>query len=339
MSTATLLQPPEEDLGARITAPGYATTAVTLDANVLSAAPFGDGAAFGLGDGQVVGFAGGAVTPLARQAAAVSALVAGQAGSIYAASQDGSVLAIGPDTREITAPDGVWVEALAVHGERVAFAKERSVSVFEGSEAIAVFRDHPSTVTGLAFSPDGRQLAACHYNGVTLYDLTGEAEVESLSWKGSLIALSWSPDGRFVVASTQDRELHIWDLVTSKDYRLGGFAGKVRSCVWTPDATHLVTTGADVIAAWPMAGEPGALPPREIGYVYNATVRSIAPRSAEMIAGGYSDGAILLGRADDATAKVLRSGDGAAVSALCWSHDGLYFGTGNGTAGIIETCP
>ncbi|MEL7089260.1 MAG: WD40 repeat domain-containing protein, partial [Planctomycetota bacterium] len=222
---------------------------------------------------------------------------------------------------------------------RVAAAHERAVTVFARDGAtVASFSDHPSTVTGVAFSPDGTRLATSHYNGLSLWSLSSLAKPERLTWAGSMTGVSWSPDGRFVIAQTQERELHAWDLETGRDYRLGGYQRKVHQIAWSFDSAWLLTSGADMLVAWPFTSDPGSVPPREIGYADRAHVTAVAPlsRSEQMVA-GFSYGQILVGEATKGTAKIARAPTGAAITCIAvdLGKDVILFGTRDGKVGKI----
>lgn len=252
--------------------------------------------ACGLGNGDVVLFDGeGAAGPgLRAHGAAVTGMVHGD-GALYSTGQDGRLLRHDVATgasEEILAVRKGWLHGLAfapaagllacIAGREIIVAPTRTG---DGTVTDMRFDNHPSTVAGLAFSPDGRRLAAAHYDGVTLWALDGSGEGELLTWKGSHVGVSWSPDGRFVVSATQERELHIWDLVTGKDYRLGGYAAKTHSLAWTnPELgpVKLACSGADVITAWPFGDVgPGRLPPVEIGYVYSGRVTKVGQQPGQ----------------------------------------------------------
>ncbi|WP_108661257.1 WD40 repeat domain-containing protein [Acuticoccus kandeliae] len=337
------------DMGTARRAPGASGAVFAGPANTVAllprAAPLG-GYAFsaGFGDGTVLSADGvrehsGPGAPEAVKVIAHEAAVTGLAmvsGTLVSAGQDGTVRT---EDGVIATPGG-WAEHLTATPDRRGFAVVSGRAVVTGTldgEA-ARFADHPSTVSGLAFAPDGRQLAASHYNGVTIWSTKTGAKVRTLAFKGSHIGVSWSPDARFIVSTTQERELHVWDLATDKDYRLGGYAAKVRSLAWLTEPMHLVCSGADAITAWPFGDVgPGVLPPKEIGFAYKATVARVAVDPARSrVAGGYTDGAVLLGGVRKGEASYLRTPDGDAVTALAISPDGLVLaGTRAGRIEII----
>ena len=98
-----------------------------------------------------------------------------------------------------------WVSVIAVHdaaGLR-AFGAGRSLVVLDGSGTEILRRDnHPSTLMGLSFSPNGRWIAVAHYDGVSVWNLADpDHEKVSLDWHGSHTAIGWSPCGKFILTA------------------------------------------------------------------------------------------------------------------------------------------
>lgn len=115
--------------------------------------------------------------------------------------QDGRARLWGPDgaAQAELAGDAAWVEQVAwsPDGELLAFASGRFVHVVRASGAPLVrLGPHPSTVTGLAWNRRGERVAASHYGGVSIWTARTGGAVRTLTWKGSMISLAWSPDGQ-----------------------------------------------------------------------------------------------------------------------------------------------
>jgi len=353
----TFAEADDIDLGARVVSPLLASAERPLPANITAAAIVADGrhAAFALGDGSIrvcaisepgsAPIAFGAPTVAARHHGAATALESFQDGFV-SAGQDGKVIRCRPkgnETQTLTDFDGRWVNALAVHGPagRIAAAADRDLIVTDpNGKTVAALSDFPSTIAGLSFDPGGRRLAVAHLDGISILSIDkGERDL-SLDWKGSHIGVSWSPDGRYVVSATQERELHVWDLVTLHDLRMGGYPHKIHGLRWLTEGPFLICTGADVITAWSFADAgPSGKPPIEIGYVYKGLVTAVAsnPHRA-LVAGGYSTGSLLLGGVVKGEALLARASDGDAITTLAWAPNGcrLIAGTVRGTAILVD---
>lgn len=329
------------DKGILRVAPGTECHEMSVGANVTQLAFAGGAVLAGLGDGRVVSVAQGAVTTLARHTGAVTGLVADAGGGVVSAGQDGRVLrhAAG-ETCDLAPPKSDWITALRVSpdGSRIAIASGKRVEVLAGGETVARLDDFPSTVSDIAFFATGDRLAISHYNGLSLWQPERLARPEKLTWAGSMTQASVAPDGRYVAGATQDREIHVWDLVTDRDFRLGGYQRKVKAIGWTTDAAYLYTTGADVLVAWSLASDPGTVPPKEIGYAFAQTVSAIVPAAASTcLPAGFTDGSIMIGEAQKGTAKIVRAPKGAAITAFApAAQGGFCFGSAAGDVGLFR---
>ena len=87
-----------------------------------------------------------------------------------------------------------------------------------------------------------------------------------------------------------------------------------------------------------LAAEPGTIPPQEIGYAFSETVSAIVPTcDSHAMPAGFTNGSILLGEAQKATAKIIRPPSGAAITALAPASDGSFcFGTADGKVGVFR---
>jgi WD40 repeat protein len=279
--------------------------------------------------------------------------VAVHGGGILAVASDGERIVTGGDdgavvatranhSHDIVATDGKrrWID-------RVALGPDGIVAWSAGKEAYVTARsgeprhvEVPSTVGGLAFAPKGVRLAIAHYNGVTLWFPNAQAEPERLEWKGSHIAASFSPDGRFLVTAMQEPTLHGWRLVDGKHMRMSGYTAKVRSISWSASGKALATSGSRELIVWPFQGKDGPMgtEPAMLAPL-NCLVTTVAshPRT-EIVAVGYEDGTVLLVRAPDGAEILARRPDGNLVSALAWNATGtrLAFATEAGDAGVAE---
>ena len=274
-------------------------------------------------------------------------------GGILASASDGERLVTGGDDGKVVALDVAgkasvvgqdvkhrWIDhvALGPNGAVAWSAGKNAFARTGAGEPRTV--EVPSTIGGLAFAPKGVRLALAHYNGVSLWFPKTAAEPERLEWKGSHLAVSFSPDGKFLVTAMQEPMLHGWRLVDRQHMRMSGYATRVMSVGWTAGGKWLATSGAPQLILWPFQTKEGPMgkQPRQLApSQHRITVVACHPRQ-DIIAAGYEDGVVLLVRIEDGAEILAKKPGDAPVTALAWSADGtlLAFGTESGEAGIID---
>jgi WD40 repeat protein len=313
------------------------------DAGIVAVHFLGDSAVFVLGEEALL---------LAR--GDESRRVAIHGGAILAAAGDGERVITGGDDGKVVATDATgastgiaadakhrWIDHVAIGpGGAVAWSAGKQANVRSAKGAEQVF-EAPSTVGALAFSPKGFRVAIAHYNGATLWFPNAAGAVpETLTWRGSHLAATFSPDGRFLITAMQEPTLHGWRLADQKDMRMQGYAARVRSLDWTADGKWLASSGSTQLILWPfqsksgpMGKTPQALAPSE------AQVEMVACHPAQgVVAVGYADGLILIVRLPDGAEVLARKPASVPITALAWSRHGtlLGFGTEDGEAGIVD---
>lgn len=343
------------DHGARVVADGVRLTEGRYDAFVLHAAflsevsgeervmaVLGDGTAVSVAPGELAQGVGRRIT---LDAVAIVARPDADGRAMLVGTDDGRLIRIAAEgtVETLWAGGSGWTEQIATHAARGlrALAQGRSVRVIDGHGAVlAVLDDHPSTPTGLGFSPDGGEISVSHYDGLTVWTIATASKAHALHWHGSHTGLAWSPDGRYIVTAMQDKELHCWRMPQAKGMRMSGYPAKIRSLSWTADSAFIVASGADTVTSWPCAeGGPAGRPPLEFGYVFNGVVTRVAAHpSARRAGAGYDEGTVLVGEIETGEAIIARPPGGGAVTALSWLPDGnaLIAGTERGSVALME---
>src|SRR5690606_8808927 len=171
-------------------------------------------------------------------------------------------------------------------------------------------------------------LAVSHYGGVTLrYALMADDKGVPLSWAGSHLAVTVSPDAQYVITAMQENAVHGWRLPEKPDLRMDGYHAKTKSFSWDKRGRWLATSGANAAIVWPFVGKlgPPGKPPLQPGERGEALVTAVAFHpTEEVLAIGYSDGAAILVRFSDSMGMELDEAGEGAVSALAWSPDGQH---------------
>jgi WD40 repeat protein len=320
------------------------TRPVAVDGPVVAAHFPGETAAFALAEENIV-----LAAPDGTQSS-----VAAHGGAILATASDGARLLTGGDDgkvvattaagdMDIIATDGKrrWIDSIASGpAGAVAWSAGKQAFVRNGKGEIAVL-DAPSSVGGIAFAPKGFRVALAHYAGATLwFPNARDAKPEFLEWKGSHLAATFSPDGKFLVTAMQEPTLHGWRLADAKHMRMSGYAAKVRSMNWSADGKYLATSGSDQIILWPFGSKDGPMGKQPLMLAPSDRRVSVVAchPNQDIVAAGFDNGLILLVRIADGAEILARHPDSHPVSAVAWNTAGslLAFGTEGGQAGIVN---
>lgn len=202
-------------------------TTFSFDAQVTAALFDKTGAIFALGDGSVR-FESGARSEV-HDGAVLCACVHPSGEGIVTGGDDGKLVWSREGEAVLLAQTkGQWIDAVAASAESglIAFSSGRALSVLDVKDPH--FRrdfQHERTVSGVAFDPKGRRIAASTYGGAWLwYARIEQQQPTKLAWAGSHLAVGFSTDGAYVVTSMQDNQLHGWRLKDQKNMRMGGLS-------------------------------------------------------------------------------------------------------------------
>lgn len=110
------------------------------------------------------------------------------------------------------------------------------------------FSDVFSTVFGIAFSPDGRYLAAgMDSNEVRLWRMPeGVQEQVFIGHEDTVRVVAFSPDSQILASCSDDRSIRLWEVATGLGLAtLYGHENRVRAMAFSPDGRYLWSTGDD----------------------------------------------------------------------------------------------
>ncbi len=166
--------------------------------------------------------------------------------------------------------DSVYSVAFHPNGRLLASSgADRKVKVWDWTTGRNVFTcpspidaDHNrGTGYGVAFSPDGRRLAAGSDRAVTVWDWENQQPalppLRGHAQKG--ISVAFSPDGRRLASGSWSGDVMIWNAGTGERlHKLSGHRHPVSALAFSPDGRRLVSASFDRrLIAWDVAtGEP-----------------------------------------------------------------------------------
>jgi WD40 repeat protein len=199
---------------------------------------------------------------------------------------------------------------------------------------------HPGGATGIAFGPDGRQLASSgYYRTLRLWNVETGVVERTLEGHGATVwTVAFSPDGKLIAGGGEDKTVKLWSVADGK--LLQSIAAHDRN-VWSvrfgPDGKWFVSGSFDNTAkVWSVPGGEllGTLKAHT-----DAIVEVAASRDGRWIATGGDDSAVRLwqtqgGRiaADPITLQVPQH-----VYAVTFSSDSRYVASGSREKGALGT--
>lgn len=225
-------------------------------------------------------------------------------------------------------------EVVIARGAHVTFADHDSFEV----RAIA---HTPVPVQVMSVAPDGEKVAIWGDGALAVLDANGVQIGQTIPCDGQITALNWSPDGLWLVAPCADKCLHLIDLAKEAAEKIVDFPAPVRTAAFSAAAQAMVTSGAYRVVSWsadnlPFGDNEGTS--LETGKPGLVVVDCLAAHpSRDLCAAGYATGLTTICRIGHKDEMMLNEGNGASVTALCWSADGKYLLTGgaDGAAAVV----
>jgi len=153
-----------------------------------------------------------------------------------------------------------------------------------------VVRTFPEPGSRLAFSPNGKILAARSSNDVVkLWSVKTGEEMRKLDSAGDVVCLAFSPNGQTVVAGNWAGEVQLWKVATGeRGLALQGHTGIVWSLAFSPDGKILATGGSDhTLRLWNVA--TGKEVSRLIGHGSEVWTVAFAPDGQTLATGGKDE--------------------------------------------------
>ena len=264
---------------------------------------------------------------------------------LTSAGQDGTIRHWDPENgAELASMEGgdSWVEHVAwnPNGKQLATAAGRKLRLWDPTgRLLREFDQHDSTIADIAWEPGSGDLVSGSYGALKFWNVSSDKPVRVFEWRGSILTIACSPDGKYIATGDQDSTVHFWIVKTGKDLQMWGYPTKVRELSWNARGTMLATGGGPTVAVWNCAGRgPEGREPILLD-VHEGVVSALAfhPK-LNLLASADETGHLAFwepGGYDEPLEQLVVDG---AVSVLQWSPDGdsLLLGTETGAIGRVD---
>jgi WD40 repeat protein len=179
------------------------------------------------------------------------------------ADKDGRPVNV-PDIKPTTAVKAA-ISSLSFAGSNslLAVGRYQEVELINSSngQSIGELTGHANQVRALAFSPDGKLLAAAggnpaQFGEIKLWDIAERKELRTIrGHRDNIFAIAFSPDGKMLATCSYDRMIKLWDASTGKEIKnLKDHTDAVFSIAFSPDGKRLASASADrTVKIWDVA--------------------------------------------------------------------------------------
>ena len=217
------------------------------------------------------------------------------------------------------------------------------------------FPDAPKTITALASKQVGRVvpdepsppaqpeaspcLAAAYFGGVCVWDAEKFTAYKELPYGNAIHALTWSPDGRWLVAGCQDNAVHLWVPAEDLELHMSGYETKLKELSFSRDSKWLATGGGKDVCVWDCAGAgPEGRAPLQLPQTARTTAVAFQNRHG-LLATGDAGGAFTLWGPTRKNPMVAEVKMPSAATKFAWRDDDalLAVGTEQGAVYVFKT--
>jgi WD40 repeat protein len=122
--------------------------------------------------------------------------------------------------------------------------------------AIRVLSGHAAPVDGVAFSPEGKSIASCSYDGtLKLWEpQSGECLHTMRGHSGYIAAFAFTPDGSRILSVADDGELKVWEVETGRELLSLPCAGDTTDIAIAADGETVATVAkSGALTLWETA--------------------------------------------------------------------------------------
>ena len=193
----------------------------------------------------------------------------------------------------------------------------------------AIARFGRSSISEMAYSPDGARLAVASGIGIWIYNAPLGAEVALLTGhSGRVLTVSFSSDGTMLASGGKDGTIRLWDMGNwQSQATLEWNGGSVHSVAFSPDGTTLASGHGDgTVRLWDVA--TGGCKVTLEANTYGVSSVAFSPNGTTL-ASGHGDGTVRLWDVNTGHLLAAPEGHRTRISSVAFSPDGKTLASGS----------
>ena len=232
---------------------------------------------------------------------------------------------------------GIFSLSFSPDGSTLASNSYETVALWDVTKKmnIATF-EHTSTVTSVAFSPNGTILALGTIDGmIALWDVAMRTNIATLEGHTGEVKVAFSPGGTLLASGAEDGTVKLWDVATLKNVAtLEEHTSYISSITFSSDGTMLASgAGDNTVKLWDVAMRTNVATLEHTQYAHVLSV-AFSP-DGTLLASGATDDVVKLWdvatRTNIATLYHLNN-----VYSVAFSPDGSILASGTDNDGVIK---
>ncbi len=218
-----------------------------------------------------------------------------------------------------------WTEHIAwsPSGKYLATACGRTLRLWsDKGELLQSFDEQPNTIAGIDWQYDSQELVSACYGQVVFWKPFESSPKRILEWKGSMLCVALSPDGRYLCHGNQDSTVHFWIVATGKELQMSGYPMKVTRICWERKSKYLATAGSPHITVWDCSGKgPAGRKPQTLVHHQLPILAMRYQEDGPLLASGCAEGRLAVWRPSKRDIPDLTAHTGSSITDVGWCVD------------------
>ncbi len=232
-----------------------------------------------------------------------------------------------------------WVERALWNpkGDQLLSAAGKKVRLWnDRGELLCAYQDQPSTIADIQWNAKGKEFVSAGYGGIAFWQPDSDVPRARFEWNGSVLAVAWAPDGKYIAGGAEDASVHLWRCKDGKDLEMTGYPRKVAELSWDSEGRFLATGGGELVTIWDCSGKgPAGSKPLSLS-LHEKPVSALAFQNRNpLLASSCSDGILALWLPGGSKKVLAQTKWDMGISRLSWSPNDSKIAIG-GEQGAIS---